>query len=175
MRRLTWGERALARSVFGGSLDLGAVRLAPTPFRTAVTLGSVILMPHDTPRDLSAADLHLQAWLVHELTHVWQFATAPVRTLRSWAGVVVSGGYGPGLPGYAYAHPFDWAALNLEQQARAVEHAFLLREGAAVEAAAPSDDRPQRPTAQRRATREDFAGRTPFEALTGERASYAAA
>lgn len=160
MRRLTPGERALARSVFGEALDLDRVRIARTPFRTAVTLGPVILMPHDAPRDFAAAPVHLRAWLVHELVHVWQFATAPAGTLRSWAGVVASGGYGPGLPGYAYALPFDWEALNLEQQARAVEHAFLIREGAAVEAAAPSEARPQR-----RATLDDYAGRTPFEAL----------
>ena len=161
MRRLTAGERDLARSVFGDALEAGGVRIAPTPFRTAVTLGRVILMPHDVPRDFAAAPLPLRAWLVHELVHVWQFATAPGATLRSWAGVVGSGGYGPGLPGYAYAHPFAWEALNLEQQARAVEHAFLIREGAAVEAAAPCGGQPRR-----WATLDDYAGRTPFEALT---------
>ncbi len=161
MRRLTAGERELARSVFGEALDLDAVRLAITPFRTAVTLGAVILMGRDAPRDFAAAPLHLRAWLVHELVHVWQFAVAPAATLRSWAGVVASGGYGRGLPGYAYAHPIVWAALNLEQQARAVEHAFLIREGAAVEAATPCE------VLERRwATLDDYAGRTPFEALT---------
>ena len=160
-RRLTGGEEALARSVFANSLPLDRVRIVPTPFRTAVALGPVILMPADAPRDFAAAPLPLRAWLVHELVHVWQFATAPAATLRSWAGVVASGGYGPGLPGYDYAHPFDWRTLNLEQQARAVEHAFLIREGAAVEAAAPSGISPRR-----WATRDDYAGRTPFEALT---------
>ena len=160
MRRLTPGERALARSVFDNELEPDRVRILATPFRTAVTTGPVIWMPHDAPRDFSAAPPPLQAWLVHELVHVWQFARAPGRTLRSWAGVVLSGGYGRGLPGYAYAHPFDWAALNLEQQASAVEHAFLLREGAA-EMTAPSE-----PRAKRRATLDDYAGRTPFEALT---------
>ena len=175
MRRLTSGEQTLARSVFADALPLDRVRIAPTPFRMAVTLGPVILMPADTPRDFAAAPLHLQAWLVHELAHVWQFATAPARTLRSWAGVVASGGYGPGLPGYAYAHPFDWAALNLEQQARVVEHAFLIREGAAVEAAAPSGSHPLHSATRRWARLEDYAGRTPFEALTGERGLQAVA
>ena len=142
------------------------MRIAATPFRTAVTTGSVIWMPHDAPPDFVDAPLHLRAWLVHELTHVWQFATAPAATLRSWAGVVLSGGYGPGRPGYAYAHPIEWAALNLEQQARAVEHAFLIREGAAVEAATPCGDQKPRPSPKRWATLDDYAGRTPFEALT---------
>ena len=169
-RRLTVGELAIARSVFGDAFDVRRVRLMPTPFATAVTTGPLIWMPHDAPRDFSASPAPLQAWLVHELTHVWQFANAPASTLRSWAGVVVSGGYGPSLPGYAYAHPFDWGALNLEQQASVVEHAFLTRKGVAVEAATPSEAR-----SRRRATRADYAGRTPFEALTGARADYAAA
>ncbi len=160
-RRLTRGEQALARSVFADALPLDRVRIVATPFRTAVALGPVILMPADAPRDFSTAALPLQAWLMHELVHVWQFATSPAATLRSWAGVVASGGYGPGLPGYAYAHPFEWRALNLEQQARAVEHAFLIREGAAVEAATPCVTEPRR-----RARLDDYAGRTPFEALT---------
>ena len=51
-----------------------------------------------------------------------------------------------------------------------VEHAYLIREGAAVEAAAPSSTQPRR-----WATRDDYAGRTPFEALTGVRGLQAAA
>ena len=149
MRRLTPGERALARSVFGEALKLDRVRLLATPFATAVTLGPVILMPASAPRDFASAPLHLQGWLIHELTHVWQFATAPAATLASWAKVAASGGYGPGLPGYRYAADFDWPALNLEQQARVIEHAFLAREGAAS-ATAPCIA---------------YAGRTPFEAL----------
>ena len=147
--------------MFGDALELERVRLVSTPFRTAVTTGPVIWMPADAPGDFAAAPLHLRTWLVHELVHVWQFARAPLATLRSWAGVVASGGYGSGLPGYAYAHPFAWEALNLEQQARVVEHAFLIREGAAVEAAAPSGE-----SMRRWATPDDYAGRTPFEALT---------
>ncbi len=163
MRHLTPGERALGRSVFDDVLRLDRVRLVPTPFRTAVTTGAVIWMPHDAPRDFADASLRLQGWLVHELVHVWQFATAPARTLRSWAGVVASGGYGPGLPGYAYAHPIDWPALNLEQQARVVEHAFLLREGARLtheEGAAAGAATPSR------VSLDFYAGRTPFAALT---------
>ena len=158
MRPLTSGEQTLATSVFGDALDPSRVRIVPIPASTAVTVGPVIFMPHDAPRDFAAAPLHLQAWLIHELTHVWQFENRPLRTLGSWAKVAVSGGYGPGQPGYRYDLPFDWAALNLEQQARVVEHAFLMREGAAVRAATPSG-------APLRATRAAYAGRTPFEAL----------
>jgi hypothetical protein len=153
MRPLSQGERALARSVFGAAIDLDRVRLAPVlPGGGAITLGRVILFPHDAQWDFAEQPARLQAWLLHELTHVWQFQTRPWRTLASWARVLLSGGYGPAQRGYLYAHPFDWARLNLEQQASVVEHAFLLRAGAA--------------TTQPPLTLADYAGRTPFERLT---------
>lgn len=153
VRRLTNGERALARSVFAGAIDLDRVRIAPRlPGRTAVTTGSTINLPKDAPADFAQEPAPLQAWLIHELVHVWQFQTHPGRTILSWAGVVASGGYGPRRRGYAYPHPFAWDRLNLEQQASVVEHAFLLRAGAAT------TDPPL--------TLADFAGITPFEPLT---------
>ena len=149
MRKLTAGERRLATVVFGDSIRLDRVRIgraAVGPF--AITLGPRILFPGSPPQDFAAASPDQRAWFVHELTHVWQFQTAPGRTLASWARTVATGGYGPGLPGYAYRHPFEWAALNLEQQASAVEHAYRLREqGRLLDLAR-------------------YAGRTPFEALT---------
>ncbi len=149
MRPLTPGEALLARSVFGEALDSDRVRIGRAPFGPfAVTLGRRILFPGAPPADFAAEPLAQRAWLVHELVHVWQFQTAALRTLGSWAAVLASGGYGPGLPGYTYDHPFTWDALNLEQQARVVEHAYRLREGeaAATQLAA-------------------YAGRTPFPAL----------
>ncbi len=113
-------------------MRLDAVRLHPGGFGAfAVTLGShIFLPPHMARADFAAADIGSRALLVHELAHVWQFQTRTIRTLASWAGVALSGGYGPGLPGYRYTlplAPFD--TLNLEQQASVVEHAFLLRAG----------------------------------------------
>ena len=131
-RSLTPGERRLAEDVFGDAVRLEAVRLHGGGFGGfAVTLGShVFLPPHLASKDFAAADLGSQALLIHELVHVWQFQTRPMWTLASWAGVVASGGYGPGLPGYRYTLPLGpFAKLNLERQASVVEHAFLLRAG----------------------------------------------
>jgi hypothetical protein len=132
-RRLTPGEIELARSVFGEAIYSERVRISVRSWGPwAVTLGSLITFPPSTgaPADFATESISAQAWLVHELTHVWQFQTALPRTLLSWAGVVLTGGYGPGLPGYRYTLPLaDWDRLNLEQQASAVEHAFLLRKG----------------------------------------------
>ncbi|CAN5348009.1 hypothetical protein BH09PSE2_BH09PSE2_23510 [soil metagenome] len=152
MRRLTVGERRLAQSVFGDALDLDRVRLAPhLPGRTAITLGRTIVFPSDTPADFSLAPPSLQAWLIHELVHVWQFERSTARTVGSWARTLLTGGYGPRRRAYDYAHPFAWDRLNLEQQASAVEHAFLLRCGAA---SSPP------------LTLADYEGRTPFQELT---------
>lgn len=131
-RRLTPGELILAQRVFADAISWDAVRLHAGGFGGfAFTLSSnIFLPPHWMSADFAAADLHAQALLVHELVHVWQFQTRPARTLSSWAAVVATGGYGPGLPGYRYALPLStFEALNLEQQASVVEHAFLLRAG----------------------------------------------
>ncbi len=157
MRRLTAGERRLAKSVFGEAIALDKVLIVPLlPGQTAVTLGSTVHFPQDAPKDFATEDLPTQAWLIHELTHVWQFQTRPAKTVSSWAGVVLSGGYGPSLRGYDYRHPFDWATLNLEQQASVVEHAFLLRAGAATAKNGSGSG----------LTLADYVGRTPFEDLT---------
>ena len=131
-RRLTPGEADLARGVFGDAIDLRRVRISVRRWGPwAVTIGSRITFPPSSaPEDFATEPARLQAWLVHELVHVLQFQTAPLRTILSWAKVVLTGGYGPGLPGYRYALPLKpWRRLNLEQQATAVEHAFLLRHG----------------------------------------------
>lgn len=97
---------------------------------------------------------------MHELVHVRQFATAPGATLLSWARVLLTGGYGPGLPGYRYPWPPPaWEVLNLEQQASLVEHAYLARE---TQAAAP---RFGAPGVRKGAGPSAFAGLTPFASL----------
>jgi hypothetical protein len=152
IRKLTVWEMALAREVFGAALVTARARLVfhrlPAPF--AVTLGRFVAMPGRVIDEFAAESLEAQAWLVHELTHVWQFQTAPVRTLTSWARLLITGGYGPGSQGYRYTLPTHWSALNLEQQAAVVEDQFRLDHGLAVRFG-PSGAR-----------RGDYAGLTPF-------------
>lgn len=131
-RRLTAAEVELGRGVFGEAIAWARVRISVRRWGPwAVTVGSRITFPPTgAPADFAGADVAAQAWLVHELTHVWQFQNAPLRTLASWVGVLASGGYGRDLSGYRYALPLmPWEELNLEQQASAIEHAFLLRRG----------------------------------------------
>jgi hypothetical protein len=128
-RPLSEGEVRLARSVFGEAVDYAKVRLARQPWgRTAVALGSLVLFP-DPPADFSREALGPRAWFVHEMAHVQQFQSAPLRTAWSWLVTLLTGGYGPGSPGYRYAAPLRaWGAYNLEQQASMAEHAYVLRE-----------------------------------------------
>jgi hypothetical protein len=125
LRRLSPGEEALALAVFGEALRTTQVRMLGWPMRFGMVLGSLMFVPFGAPDDFAEAGRRPQSWLVHELTHVWQFQTKPWWTLRSWAWVFFRGGYGPGLPGYRLPAEWVWDRLNLEQQARAVELGWL--------------------------------------------------
>ncbi len=153
VRGLTAAETALARSVFGDAITYARVRIASGGFGPfAVTTGSRINIPLSVcSRDFAQERPLMQAFFIHEMVHVWQFQTRPLWALFSWAKTALGGGYGPGLPGYAYALPLDdWTRLNLEQQASAVEHAFLLQGG---------HRHPATPAGGRLAS---YSGRTPF-------------
>ena len=75
--------------------------------------------------DFTQQPLHRQALFIHEMTHVWQTQTKGdwylVLNRMPWAR-------------YDYALKPGWPLdrYGIEQQARIVEHAFLLRNGAAL-------------------------------------------
>ena len=132
IRALTTGEQAIAIEAFGSAMELDKIRLltTPWPFNRAFVPGrwfgrDWIVWPHRSlPADLSLASLDLQATLIHELVHVWQ-AQQGVNLLLAKLRA--------GDTKAAYAYPLDaddWAALNIEQQAMAVEHRFRLSRGA---------------------------------------------
>jgi len=128
VRRLTAGETALAAEVFGRGLDPAAVRLLAIPVwnRAFVAGPRLMVWPRRAATaDFSTAPLGVQAGFVHELTHVWQAQRGiflPLAKLRA----------GDSAASYAYdlAGLADFAALNIEQQASVVEHAFLAARGA---------------------------------------------
>ncbi|ROT95460.1 vgr related protein [Altererythrobacter sp. FM1] len=131
-RRLTAGEVALARTIFGHAIDYAPVTIRRRKFFPFQPRG-VTMAPrghlHFHPLgnaycdDFATAPLHLQAHFIHEMTHVWQ-----TQTHGEW---------------YLMLHRMPWARYDyalkpgwrlekygIEQQARIVEHAFLLRNGA---------------------------------------------
>ena len=130
IRRLTPGERDLAREMFGEALAPGRVRLfsAPVLSRAFVAGPGLIVWPaRGALLDFSAPDVPLrsQAVFVHELTHVWQ-AQQGINLLLAKLRA------GDDASAYAYdlAGAPDFSQLNIEQQAMVVEHAFLAARGA---------------------------------------------
>jgi hypothetical protein len=134
LRRLTKGETALAFEVFGAGLDAARVRLLTIPVwnRAFVAGPRLMVWPRrNAPVDFSAAPLRLQASFVHELTHVWQAQRGTFLPLAKLKAGDSAASYAYDLAGLA-----DFAALNIEQQASVVEHAFLAARGAAAPFAA---------------------------------------
>jgi len=131
-RPLTPGEIALARPIFGDSLDYSRPRLflgkwwPLQPRRTAMApMGNIHFHPDGGgwSEDFSKEPLGQQAYFMHELTHVWQAQAK-------------GGFYLPLMrhPFCRYAYeltpgkPFD--RYGLEQQAEIVKDAFLASHGA---------------------------------------------
>jgi len=120
-------EQALAQEMFGGALDPAHVRILRIPLwsRPFVAGPRLIVWPTAwLPRDFGAAPLAVQATFVHELAHVWQ-AQNGVRLLLAKLRA------GDSAAAYAYDLTVDpnFRALNIEQQAMVVEHAFLASRG----------------------------------------------
>jgi len=128
LRRLTAGEQALAAEMFGAGLDAARVRILALPVwnRAFVAGPRLIVWPaRKAPLDFAAEPLPAQAVFVHELTHVWQ-AQNGVALLRA----KLKAGDSDASYAYDLAGGPDFAALNIEQQAMVVEHAFLASRGA---------------------------------------------
>lgn len=141
IRVLAEGERALAAAVFGDALDVSRVRVLNPPWpwwplSRAFVPGRwfgrdwIVWPRRNAADDLSQQSLGAQAVLIHELVHVWQ-AQQGVNLLFA----KMRAGDRP----ESYVYPVtdcDWAALNIEQQAMVVEHAFRLSRGRTVPASA---------------------------------------
>ena len=131
-RALTPGEIALARSVYGDTIDYAPVRLCRRkwaffqPRHTVMApRGHIHFHPHgDTWReDFAAAGLGDQGLFIHEMCHVWQHQRGVFLPLARHPFCRYSYGFKPGWPLKRY---------GIEQQAEIVRHAFLLRRGVRV-------------------------------------------
>jgi hypothetical protein len=138
-RRLTAGEIALARSMFGDAIDYTPVRIRRRkffPFHprrvTMAPRGHLHFHPAASHYcdDFAAAALHQQAHFIHEMVHVWQTQTRGewylVLNRHPWCR-------------YDYTIKPGWKLeqYGIEQQAEIMRHAFLLRQGAQVAGAPP--------------------------------------
>ena len=126
-RRLTEGERTLAAEVFGAALSTDRIRIFALPvWRRAFAAGpGLVCWPaKGALRDFSRARLGVQAILVHELTHAWQAQTGINLVLAK-----LKAGDGPAAYHYEPAAGRGFRDFNIEQQAMAVQHAFLASRG----------------------------------------------
>lgn len=129
LRRLTDGERALAREVFGGGLRPERLRILSIPlWRRAFVAGpGLIVWPAaGAHADFSAEGIPLdaQAVFVHELTHVWQAQNGVSLILgKLRAGDSEASYHYDLMQGPAFR------AMNIEQQAMVVEDAFRASRG----------------------------------------------
>ena len=141
-RALTDGEAALARSMFGGAIDYGRVRVHnrrwwPLQPRGVTMAPNGDLWFHPEGGlfcdDFCATPLHHQAHFIHEMTHVWQAQRSGKWWLPLMRHPFCRYGYEvvPGKP---------FARYGIEQQAEIVRHAFLLRQGQKI------DGKPDRAT-----------------------------
>lgn len=132
VRGLSQAECALAQWLYQDGIDYRAVRIhagawwLPTS-KLAVALGNGIYFPpRHCPKDFAMAALPYQAWLMHELAHVWQYQHG----FPLWLGgglLALRGGYWR-RRGYVYtplAQVAHLGKLNMEQQADVMAHFFL--------------------------------------------------
>lgn len=130
-RRLTQGEVALARSVFGSAIDYAKVTIRRRKFFPLQPRGTTMAPRghlHFHPRgdaycdDFAQVGIIAQGLFIHELTHVWQ-----TQHRGDWYLLL-------------HRHPFcrydyslrpGWKLekYGIEQQAEIVKHAFWLRNG----------------------------------------------
>ena len=133
-RRLTGGEIALARSVFGDAIDYRKVTIRRRKWAffqprhvTMAPRGHLHFHPkgENYCDDFAAAPWQRQGLFIHEMTHVWQ-----TQSKGEWY-----------LP--LHRHPwcrYDYALkpgrplehYGIEQQAEIIKHAFLMRRGIAL-------------------------------------------
>ncbi len=141
-RGLTSGETALARSVFGETVDYGKVHVYEGAPKVAgifplsqhglgaiTPCGDIYLVGKNCQQpDLSKAGEKQRKLLIHEMTHVWQYQQGQHVECDAVFLYVRSGfNYNS-----CYAYDLDgrrkFASLNIEQQAHMVEDYFALRD-----------------------------------------------
>ncbi|MDE1152429.1 MAG: hypothetical protein PW788_07825 [Micavibrio sp.] len=136
-RPLTAGEIALARAVFGDSVDYAAVRLHNRRIlpplmqhkHQAVANGNNISFPRSSYSEDFATehDALKQSVFIHEMTHVWQHQNKVVSTPKEALKETLRHKFN-----YSKAYPYqlgggrDLIDYGFEQQAALVQDYFLL-------------------------------------------------
>ena len=127
-RSLTSGEQGQAVGIFGNAIDYTRVRVHNTkayffqPDDTAITPNGEIYFPAQVYKADFSTDVDSAAWLIHELTHVWQHQHG--MWVRVQGTLHRTYNYGD-LAGSSRA----FASFYIEQQASIVEDYFVVIHG----------------------------------------------
>jgi uncharacterized protein DUF4157 len=126
-RPLTAGERALAQSVFGSSIDYARVRLIPfDPLEYRTVANNIYI-----PQTFTIAREDMAQTLIHELTHVWQYQHGGTAYISISLGSQIAAGIRHGNRNFAYDYQIDpgqsFFDFTPEQQGFLVENYFAMQ------------------------------------------------
>lgn len=133
-RPLTIGETALAKSVFGDSIDYAAVTINDGKFAgfhpegTAMAPNGNLYMYGCYSDDYSAREPYGQSLFIHEMTHVWQYQNKILAPIAEAVKLNLAHKFN-----YRAAYDYtlepgkDLIEYNMEQQASIVQDRFLLQ------------------------------------------------
>lgn len=125
-RQLGRSERALARPIFGNSLDYDRVRLVTSDRLQYRTVGNNIYVPDGfTIRNAGMAQT-----LIHELTHVWQYQHSGTSYISVSLGRQIVAAIRRGSRNFAYQYTIgpsqSFFDFRPEQQGSIVENYFAM-------------------------------------------------
>jgi hypothetical protein len=136
-RPLTKGEIALARTVFGDSIEYGTVYVSDSKFTgfhpegVAMAPNGNLFMPGCYSDDYSAERVYTQSLFIHEMTHVWQYQNKVLAPMVEAIKLNVKFAFNY-LAAYNYTldGKKDLVDYNMEQQASIVQDWFAQKHGA---------------------------------------------
>jgi hypothetical protein len=135
-RPLTYSELFLVKKIFGNAADWSQVQIVSGAWwlvhpHAAITCGNrIIFPPAYYVDDFTQDNLSRQAWLIHELMHVWQSQHGfPI--ILAGVCLALKAGY---YQARAYHYPpidtiKSLGQLNMEQQAQLAQDYFLALAG----------------------------------------------
>ncbi len=139
-RPLTKGEAALAKTVFGDSIDYGAVTISDGKFAgfhpegTAMAPNGNLYMYGCYADDYSHLTTRGQSLFIHEMTHVWQYQNKILAPIAEAVKLNLKHKFN-----YRAAYDYtlepgkDLTDYNMEQQASIVQDHFALKHKAGSE------------------------------------------
>lgn len=133
-RPLTSGEVALAKSVFGDSVDYSAVKISDGKFvgfhpeGTAMAPNGNLYMYGCYHADYSQESVMTQSLFIHEMTHVWQYQNKILAPIAEAVKLNIKHKFNyTAAYNYTLDGKKDLLDYNMEQQASIVQDYFALK------------------------------------------------